>query len=58
MSEHKKLEEFIRNLPPQVEIVITKVIKAEREKLHLKIPRGIKDEIRQIIQQESDRHET
>lgn len=58
MSEHKKLEEFIHNLPLQVQNVITKVIKAELEKLHLKIPRGIKDKIRQIIQQESDRHET
>ena len=58
MNKKEKLEEFIGNLPPHVSNVIAKVIKAERKKIHLKKPKGIIDEIRQIIEQESDRHET
>ena len=54
MNKQKKLEEYLHSLPPQVINVVTKVIKAEREKLHLKKPKGINNEIRQIIQQESD----
>ena len=58
MNNQGKLEEFLRSLPPQVINVVTKVIKAEREKLHMKRPKGINGEIHQIIEQESDRHET
>ncbi len=58
MNKKENLEELIRNLPPQVSNVIVKVIKAECEKSHMKKPKGIIDEIRQIIEQESDRNET
>lgn len=58
MEEKEDLEEFIRTLPLQVSNIIAKVIKAEREKLYLKKPKGILDEIRQIIEQEADRNET
>ena len=58
MNKQEKLKEYLRSLPPQVINVVTKVIKAEREKLHLRSPKGINNEIRQIIQQESDQRET
>lgn len=58
MNKQENLEEFLRSLSPHVINIVTKVINAEREKLHLKRPKGINDEIRQIIQEESDQDET
>ena len=54
MKNTKKLDQFLSDLSPQVRIVIARVIKAERAKLHMIKPKKIKDEIRTIIKQESD----
>lgn len=53
-SNYDNLDQFLSTLSPQLKNVIAKIIKAERAKSHLKSPLGIKNEIRQIIKQESD----
>ena len=58
MRKQDRIKEFLNNLDPCVQNVINKVIRAEREKLHLKSPKGIKDEIRRIIRQEAESRET
>lgn len=58
MKTQEKLRDVINNLTPEVRNVVTQVLTAERRKLHLKRPKGIIDEIRQIIQQEDARRET
>ena len=58
MSKQEKLDEFIDSLSPQVWNVVDQVLAVERGKLHMKKAKGILNEIRQIIQQESDQHET
>ena len=54
MRKQDRINEVLNNLDPRVQNVINKVITAEREKLHLKRAKGIKDEIRQIIRQEAE----
>lgn len=58
MRKQNEIHEVINRLNPRVRNVISKVIKAEREKSHLKRPKGIKDEIRRIIRQEAESRET
>ena len=58
MRKQDRINEFMNNLDPRVQNVINKVVTAEREKLHLKSPKGIKDEIRRIIRQEAESRET
>ena len=58
MRKQNEIHEVINRLNPRVRNVISKVITAEREKLHLKRPKGIKDEIRRIIRQEAESRET
>ena len=58
MRKQDRINEVLNNLDPRVQNVINKVITAEREKLHLKRAKGIKDEIRQIIRQEAESRET
>lgn len=58
MRKQDRINEVLNNLDPCVQNVINKVITAEREKLHLKSPKGIKDEIRRIIRQEAESRET
>lgn len=58
MRKEDRINEVLNNLDPRVQNVIDKVITAEREKLHLKRPKGIKDEIRRIIRQEAESRET
>ena len=47
-----RMSELLAQLPPAVKNVISKVIEAESEKLHLKNPHGIINEIKQIVQKE------
>ena len=47
-----KVEKFRETLPSAVNNVIDRVLRAEREKLDMKRPQGIKREIRRIIQEE------
>ena len=47
-----RMSELLAQLPPAVKNVISKVIEAESEKLHLKRPKGIINEIKQIVQKE------
>ena len=58
MKKQEKLQDVINSLTPEVRNVVRQVITAERRKSHLKRPKGIIDEIRQIIQQEDERRET
>lgn len=51
---HSNLDEYLKSLSSQVRNVIAKVIKVEREKLHMKTPKSIKHDIRKILTQESD----
>lgn len=47
-----RVREFLTQLPPEVKNVISKVIQAEAEKLSLRRPHGIINEIKQIVQKE------
>lgn len=47
-----EVEKFRKTLPSAVNKVIDRVLEAEREKLDMKRPQGIKREIRRIIQEE------
>ena len=42
----------INSAPPEIKNLIQKVLKAEKEKLHTKQPRGINDDILRIIKEE------
>lgn len=53
-----RIEEFLDSLPTEVRDVIDKVLEVELEKLDLGKPRGIKDEIKQIIHKEINQRET
>lgn len=53
-----RIEKFRKSLPPEVRNIIDEVIKTELEKLYLGKPRGIKDEIKQIIHKEITQRET
>jgi len=44
--------EPINSAPPAIQKLIKKVLKAENEKMHTKVPRGINDDILQIIKEE------
>lgn len=57
MAEEKNLEEYLNSLPQEVINVVAKVLKEERNRLHMKKPKGIIDEIHKIIQQESEHNE-
>ena len=52
-----RIEKFMDSLSPEVRNVIDKVLKAELEKLDLGRPKGIKDEIKQIIHKEIKQRE-
>ena len=52
MKKEKPLTKPDTDLTHQVENVIRKVIMAEREKQHLERPKGIKADIKRIIENE------
>ena len=47
-----RVRDFLTQLRPDVENVISKVMQAESEKLSLRRPHGIIDEIKKIVQKE------
>ena len=48
----KTVMEPVDSAPPAIKKLIRKVLKAEHDKLHMKQPRGINDDILQIIKEE------
>jgi len=47
----RNVMEPINSAPPEINKLIKRVLKAENDKLHLKQPRGINDDILQIIKE-------
>ncbi len=41
----EQIQEVIRTAPPEVQQVIAEILRLERDKLHLKVPRGIVEDI-------------
>ena len=52
------IQEYMENLTPEVRNVIDKVLEAELERLNMKKPQGIKNEIKRIIYEEIKQRET
>ncbi len=48
----RDVTEPINSASPEIKKLIQKVLEAEKEKLHTKLPRGINDDILQIIKEE------
>lgn len=57
-QENSESQDVMDNLALEVRNIVRQVLAAEHKKLHLKKPRGILDEIRQIIQEEDVQRET
>lgn len=49
MNMKDKLIELIKKLDPELQMVVAEVIEKEREYLDMLKPRGVKEEIRDII---------
>lgn len=45
----EQVQRLIREAPPEVQEVVAEVLRLEREKLHLKLPRGINDDIADVV---------
>lgn len=45
------IQEPITNAPPEVREIIERVLKLEKDKLYLKIPRNINDDILKIVKE-------
>ena len=54
MKEKKQLSKSNTDLTNKVKSVIHKVLTAERQKLHMRNPRGIIEDIQKIIEKEVD----
>ena len=50
-SDLTLIQEPIANAPPEVKQVIEQVLKLEKDKLYLKTPRNINDDILNVIKQ-------
>lgn len=46
------VQEPILNAPPEVRQIIERVLQAEKDKLYMKVPRNINDDILKIIKEE------
>jgi hypothetical protein len=46
------VQEPITSAPPEVRCIIERVLQAEKDKLYMKIPRNINDDILKIIKEE------
>ncbi len=46
------VQEPITNAPPQVRQIIERVLQAEKDKLYMKVPRNINDDVLKIIKEE------
>jgi hypothetical protein len=45
----KQIQEILKGLTPDERDLLWRVVKAERDKLHMKNPRGINDDIRRAV---------
>ncbi|NJK68549.1 MAG: hypothetical protein HC941_20280 [Microcoleus sp. SU_5_3] len=45
----QQIEELLKNLSPDERELLWRVVKAERDKLHMKNPRGINDDIKRAV---------
>jgi hypothetical protein len=50
-SDLNKIQEPITTAPPEVKTIIERVLKLEKDKLYLKTPRNINEDIIKIIKQ-------
>ncbi len=46
------IQEPIASAPPEVRKIIERVLQAEKDKLYMKIPRNINDDILKIVKEE------
>lgn len=46
------VQEPITNAPPEVRQIIERVLQAEKDKIYMKIPRNINDDVLKIIKEE------
>lgn len=46
-----EVQQPIKDAPPEVKQIIERVLQAEKDKLYMKIPRHINDDILQIIRE-------
>ncbi|MEM7591271.1 MAG: hypothetical protein AAF383_07100 [Cyanobacteria bacterium P01_A01_bin.83] len=51
ISDLTSIQEPITNAPPEVKQVIERVLKLEKDKLYLKTPRNINDDVLNVIKQ-------
>ncbi len=51
-SQSNEVQEPIASASPEVRQIIERVLQAERDKLYMKIPRNINDDILKIIKEE------
>jgi hypothetical protein len=45
----KQIEEILKGLSPDERELLWRVVKAERDKLHMKNPRGINEDIKRAV---------
>jgi hypothetical protein len=45
----EQIQTMVRSAPPEVQEVIAEVLRLERDKLHLKLPRGIVEDITDLV---------
>lgn len=50
-AEIASIQEPIANAPPEVRQVIEKILKIEKDKLYLKTPRNVNEDVLNIIKQ-------
>ncbi len=50
-STIKEVQEPITNAPPEVRQIIERVLEAEKDKLYMKAPRNINDDILKIVKE-------
>lgn len=49
MNMKENLIQLIKNLDPEIQVIVAEVIEKEREYLDMLKPRGVKEDIRDII---------
>ncbi|MBO0799405.1 MAG: hypothetical protein J2P31_11350 [Blastocatellia bacterium] len=45
----EQIQELVRSASPEVQQVVADVLRLERDKLHLKLPRGIIEDITDLV---------
>ncbi|KJH73129.1 hypothetical protein UH38_03470 [Aliterella atlantica CENA595] len=52
MNDINNIQQPITSAPPQIQQIIERVLQAEKDKLYMKFPRNINDDILKIIKEE------